>query len=80
MLFVKKCNFFHFLFSVKIRLAKRFNNVLERNKTFFEYKDKNFQSPKNRPFSKGLTHAFGKKKMQVYSFFGFGQNKIRNKV
>ena len=67
------------MFSVKIRLAKRFNNVLERKKTFFEYKDKIFQTPTNCTFPKGLTHAFGKK-MQFFSFFVFGQNKIRNKV
>ena len=51
MLLVKKCNFFHFLFSVKMRLEIRFNNVLDRKKSLFDYKVKIFQSPKNR------THA-----------------------
>ena len=37
-------------------------------KTLFDYKVKNFQSPKNRPFSKGLTHAFGKKKCNFIHF------------
>ena len=55
---VKKCNF---LFSVKIRLDIRFNNVLGRKKTLFDYKVKNFQSPKNRTFPNGLTHALDQK-------------------
>ena len=29
---LKKCNFFHYLFSLKIRLEVRFNNVLDRKK------------------------------------------------
>ena len=33
MLLVKKCNFFPYLFSLKIRLEVRFNNVLDRKKT-----------------------------------------------
>ena len=51
MLLVKKCNFFHFLFSVKMRLEIRFNNVLDRKKSLVDYEVKIFQSPKNR------THA-----------------------
>ena len=35
MLLVKKCDIFHYLFSLKIRLEARFNNVLERKKIFF---------------------------------------------
>ena len=38
-----------------------FNNVLERKETFFGNKNVIFQSPKNRIFPKGLTHAFGQK-------------------
>ena len=55
MLLVKKCNFFHYLFSLKIRLELRVNNVLDGKKTFFDYKDKIFHSLKTR------THAFVKK-------------------
>ena len=33
--FGKKCIFFLYLFSVKIRLEKRFNNVLDKKKTSF---------------------------------------------
>ena len=29
---LKKCNFFHYLFLLKIRLEVRFNNVLDRKK------------------------------------------------
>ena len=60
MLLVSKCNCFHYLFSTKIRLEIRFNNVLDRKETFFDNK-KNFQSLKNCIFPKGLTHAFGQK-------------------
>ena len=49
--------FFQFLFSVKIRLEIRFNNVLDRKKTLFGNKDKIFPSPQNSIFPKGLTHA-----------------------
>ena len=79
MLLVKKCQFFLYLVLVKTRLEIRFNNVVDRKETFFDYKDKIFQSPKNRMFPKGLSHAFGKK-MPILSLFVFGQNKTRNKV
>ena len=32
---VKKCQFFHYLFSLKIRLEIGFNNVLKRKEPFF---------------------------------------------
>ena len=76
MLLLKKFQFFLYLFLVKTRLEIRFNNVLDRKETFFDYKNKIFQSPKNRIFPKGLTHAFGQK-MPNFSLFGFGQNEIR---
>ena len=59
MLLVKKCQFFLYLVLVTKRLELRFHNVLERKETFFNYKNKIFQSPKNRIFPKGLTHAIG---------------------
>ena len=52
---------------VKTRLEIRLCNVLDRKETFFEYKNKIFQSPKYGIFPKGLTHAFGKK-MPILSF------------
>ena len=36
--FGQKCNFFLYLFSVKIRLEIMFNNVLYRKETFFSHK------------------------------------------
>ena len=73
MFLAKKCQFSVVLVLVKIRLEIRFNNDLERKKTFFEYKNKIFQSPKKRIFPKGLTHAIGKK-IPILSLFGFGHN------
>ena len=46
---------------------------------FFDYKRKISESPKNRIFLKGLTHAFGQK-MPILSLCGFGHNKPRIKV
>ena len=70
MLLVKKCQFFHYFVWPKIRLEIRFNNVLDRKETFYEYKSKIFQSPKNRSSPKGLTHAFGQK-MPIFFFNSF---------
>ena len=61
MLLVKKCNFFLYLFSIKIRIKIRFNNDLDSKQTFCYYKEKLFHSPKNRIFPRGLTHAFSQK-------------------
>ena len=38
-----------------------FNNVIDGKETFFGKKTSIFQSPKNRIFPKGLTHAFNQK-------------------
>ena len=76
MLLLKKFQFFLYLFLVKTRQEIRFNNVLDRKETFFDYKNQIFQSPKNPIFPKELTHAFGQK-MPNFSLFGFGQNEIR---
>ena len=67
MLLVKKCQFFLYLVLVKTTLEIRLNNVLDRKETFLGYKNKIFQSPKNRIFPKGLTHAFGKKMPILFS-------------
>ena len=79
MLLVKKCPFFHYFVWLKIRLEIRLNNVLDTKEPFSDYKRKISESPKNYIFPKGLTYAFGQK-MPILSFFGFGQNKTRNKV
>ena len=76
MLLVKKFIFFLYLFLVKIRLETRFNSILDRKETFFDYK-KIFPSPKNRIFPKGLTHALGEKMLNV-SLYRFCQEKMLN--
>ena len=76
MLLVKKFIFFLYLFLVKIRLETRFNSILDRKETFFDYK-KVFPSPLNRIFPKGLTHALGEKMLNV-SLFRFCQQKMLN--
>ena len=68
-----------YLVLVKTTLEIRFNNVVDRKETFFEYKNKIFQSPKTHNFPKGFTHAIDQK-MPVFSLFVFGQNKTRNEV
>ena len=73
MLLVKKCQFFLYLVLVKTKIEIRFNNVLDRKETFFpEYKNKIFESLKNRIFPNGLTHALGQK-IRNFSLFRFGQ-------
>ena len=80
MLLVKKCQFFLYLFLVKTRLEIRFNNVLDRKETFYEYKNKIFQSPKNSIFPQEVSHAFGKK-IPNFSLCGFvTENKSRKNV
>ena len=37
MLLIQKCHFFHYLLSLRIRV-QRFNNVLDRKESFFDYK------------------------------------------
>ena len=47
-----------------------FNNVLDRKETFCSHeKNSIFQSPKNRIFPKGLTHAFGQKMHFLINLF-----------
>ena len=49
----------------------------QEKETFLTLKNRIFQSPKNRIFPKGLTHAFDQK-MPISSLFRFDQNKSRN--
>ena len=77
MLLVKKCNDFHYLFSLKIGLEIRFNNIINRKETLFDYENKNFITSQKWHFPKGLSHDFGQK-MPLFSLFVFGQNKTRN--
>ena len=71
MLLVKKCNIFFYLDLVKIRVQIRFNNVLNRKQTVFDYKDKKFLRLEKLYFSQ---------KIQFFSLFLFGQTRTRNKV
>ena len=40
-----------------------FNDVLDKKQTFFDYKEKIFQSPKNRIFPKWKNPCFWRKKI-----------------
>ena len=79
--FGQKMPILSLFFLVKTSQEIRFNNVLDGKETFFDYRRKISESPKNRMFPKGLrlTHAFGQK-MPILSLFGFGHNKTRIKV
>ena len=61
MLLVKKCNFFLYLFSLKIRLEIMFNNVLDRKETFFGNKNFNLSKSQKSHFSKGVNPCFWSK-------------------
>ena len=77
--FSSKNAFFRIIcFRSKKGLEIRFNDVLDRTETFFDYKNKISQRLKNPIFPKDLTHAF-RKRMQFFSIFVFGQNKTRKK-
>ena len=55
-----------------------FNNVLDRKETFFGHKNFSLPRTQNRIFSKGLTHASGKK--LIFFLFVCPQSKTRNNV
>ena len=61
MLFLKKCNDFHYLFSLKIGLEIRFNNIMNRKETFLNYKNKIFTTSQKWHFSKGVNPCFWSK-------------------
>ena len=61
MLLVKKCNDFHYLFSLKIGLEIRFNNIMNRKETFLNYKNKIFTMSQKLHFSKGVNPCFWSK-------------------
>ena len=77
--FGQRMYFFLYLYLVKKRLEIILNNVIDGKETFFRKKNSIFQSPKNRIFPKGLTHAFNQK-MYFFSSVVFGQNKTRYNV
>ena len=79
MLLVKTCNFFLYLFSVKKEHEIRFNNVLNRKDTFFDYKNKNFSKSQKWHPSKGVNPCFWSKNANFFNYFFFAKNKTRSK-
>ena len=79
MLLAKKCQFFLYLDLVKIRLEIMLNYFEERKETSLTIRKKQNipKSKRSHFFSKGLTHAFGKK-MPFFSLLRFDQNETRN--
>ena len=69
MLLVKNCNFFLYLFSVKIRLEIMFNNVLDRKEIFFGHKHFNLSKSQKSHFSKGVNPCFWSKNVNFSSWF-----------
>ena len=66
---VKKCNFFLYLFSLKIRLEIMFNNV-DRKETFFGHKKFHLSKSQKSQFSKGVNSCFWSKNV-IFFFFCF---------
>ena len=70
MLWSKNANFFVYVDLVKIGLEIMRSDFTQEKGTFLTLKNGIFQSPKNRIFPKGLTHAFDQK-MPISSLFRF---------
>ena len=70
MLLVKNCNFFLYLFFLKIRLEITFNNVLERKETFFGHKNFSLLSTQKSHFFKGVNPCFWSKTV-IFFVIGF---------
>ena len=75
MFLAKTCQFFN-LNLIKISLETMLSDFAEK-KNSLTLKNRIFQTPKYRTFSKGLIHTFGPK-MPFFSLFRFDQNKTRN--
>ena len=72
---IKKCQFFVYLYLVKIRLEIMLNDFAEKKETFLAIKNRIFHSLNNCTLPKGITHAFGQK-MPIFWLFRFGQNVV----
>ena len=79
MISVKNSNFLYGLFLLKIGQEMMFGDVLDRKEAFLDNKNMYLICPKNRKFSKGLTHDFGQK-FELSSLFVFIKNRPRNEV
>ena len=67
---LKNANFFVYVVLEKFRLEIMLSDFPQEKETFLTLKNRIFQSPKNRIFPKGLTHAFDQK-MPISSLFRF---------
>ena len=79
MVLVRKCKFFY-CFRSKKGVEIRFNDVLDRKRTFFDYKDKNFLASPKWHFCKGVNPYFWVNNDIFFFNFFFGQKRTRNKV
>ena len=70
MLLVKNCNFFLYLFSLKIRLEIMFNNVLDRKETFFGHKNFTLSKSQKSHFLRGVNPCFWSKTV-IFFFICF---------
>ena len=74
---VQKCNFFLYLFSLKIRLEIMFNTVLDRKETFFGHKNFNLSKSQKSHFFKGVNQCFWSKNVLFLLLFSL---KIRLEI
>ena len=65
----KNAIFFYFLFSIKMRLEIRFNDVLDTKETFFGYENNTFSTTQKWHFSKGVNPCFWWKNTIFFIFF-----------
>ena len=71
MLLIKNCNFFLYLFFLKITLEIMFNNVLDRKKTFIRHKSFNLSKSQKSHFSKGVNPCFWWKNVIFFLYLFF---------
>ena len=72
---VKKCQFFLYLFSLKITLEIGFNNVLKRKEFFFKIKKKILKVPKVAFFQRGSPMLLVKK-YQIFLYLDLVEIRI----
>ena len=70
----KKCQFFVYLHSVKIRLEITLNNFVKEKKPFFTGKEKPFGKSQKWLFSKGVNPCFWSKNANFFCLFRFSEN------
>ena len=65
----KKLRFFQLFFLGIIGQENVFDDILERQNAFLDYKNKNFKKSKNWHFSKGVNPSFTSKNGHFSNFF-----------